>query len=135
LRTGDDPRITANGADVLCGGFTVPAGWSLKAKGLPRGPVIQGFGEFSVATGELVTILDAVRAPLALTAGHANPYQQALYGDVFPRLLWTGQDAQVTIGLNDGGHAVIVRDGRVRHLPWPGGIAIPSGPGVPGVAW
>jgi hypothetical protein len=131
----DDPRITANGADVLCGGYTIPAGWSTEAKGLPQGPVTQGFGEFSVATGKLVTILGAIRAPISLEGKSANPYQQSVTDDVFPFLLWTSQDAQVTIGLTDGGHAVLVRDGQTLRIPWPLSIAIPSGANAPGAAW
>jgi hypothetical protein len=131
----DDPRITPGGADVLCGGYTIPAGWSIEAKGYPRGPVTQGFGEFSLSTGKLVTILGAVRAPLSFTGSQPSPYQVATSDDVFPLLLWTSQDAQVTIGLTDGGHAVVVRDGRARRIPWPLSIAIPFGSNSPGTAW
>jgi hypothetical protein len=131
----DDPRLSANGADVFCGGYTVPAGWSIEAKGYPRGPVTQGFGEFSVATGKLVAILGAVRAPISLEGSSPNPYDQATTEDVFPFLLWASPDARVTIGLTDGGHAVLVRDGRTRRIPWPLSIAIPFGSNVPGAAW
>jgi hypothetical protein len=47
----DAPRLTANGADILCGGIALPAGWSFEAKGYPKGPAMQGFAEFSVRTG------------------------------------------------------------------------------------
>jgi hypothetical protein len=131
----DDPLITPSGADVLCGGYTIPAGWSIEAKGYPKGPVTQGFGEFSALTGKLVTILGAVRAPLFQASVQPNPYQQAATDDVFPFLLWTGQDARVTIGLMDGGHAVVVRDGHARRIPWPLSIAIPFDSNIPGTAW
>jgi hypothetical protein len=97
--------------------------------------VTQGFGEFSLSTGTLVTILGAVRAPLSFTGSQPNPYQQATTDDVFPLLLWTSQDAQVTTGLTDGGHAVVVRDGRARRIPWPPSIAIPFDSNSPGAAW
>lgn len=131
----DDPRLSANGADALCGGYTIPAGWSIEAKGYPRGPVTQGFGEFSVATGKLVAILGAVRAPVSQAGTPPNPYDQAVTDDVFPFLLWASPDARVTIGLTDGGHALLVRDGRTRRLPWPLSIAIPFDSNVPGAAW
>jgi hypothetical protein len=131
----DDLRLSANGADVLCGGYTLPAGWSIEAKGYPTGPVTQGFGEFSAATGKLVAILGAVRAPVSLAVSPPNPYKQATTADIFPFLLWTSPDARVTIGLTDGGHAVLVRDGRTRRIPWPLSVAIPFGSNVPGAAW
>jgi hypothetical protein len=128
-------RLLANGADVLCGGYTIPAGWSIEAKGFPKGQVTQGFGEFSVTTGRLVAILGQVRAPISLAASPANPYQQETSAGNFPFLLWASADAQVTIGLTDGGHAVLVRDGRTRRLPWPLSIAIPYDSAAPGAAW
>jgi len=131
----DGPRLLANGADVLCGGYTIPAGWSIEAKGFPKGQVTQGFGEFSVTTGRLVAILGQVRAPISLAASPANPYQQETNAGNFPFLLWASADAQVTIGLTDGGHAVLVRDGRTRRLPWPLSIAIPYDSAAPGAAW
>ena len=42
---------------------------------------------------------------------------------------------RVTIGLTDGGHAVVVRDGHVRRIPWPLSIAIPFDSNAPGTAW
>jgi len=131
----DGPVITPGGTDVLCGGFTLPAGWSVEVKGYPRGTVTQGFGEFSLRTGKLVGILGAVRAPLPFTSGQPNPYLQATTDTVFPFLLYTSQHAQVTIGLTDGGHAVVVRDGRTRRIPWPLSIAIPFDSNAPGTAW
>jgi hypothetical protein len=130
-----NPLLTPDGADVLCGGYTVPPGWSIESKGFPRVPVTQGFGEFSVATGKLVTILGAIRAPLSLAGGQPNPYNQQVTDDVFPFLLWASADARVAIGLTDGGHAVVVRDGRVKRIAWPVSIAIPYDSNVPGVAW
>jgi hypothetical protein len=131
----DGPVITPGGTDVLCGGFTLPAGWSIATKGYPRTTVTQGFGELSLRTGKLVRILGAVRAPLSLTGGQPNPYLQATTDEVFPFLLYASQDAQVTIGLTDGGHAVVVRDGHVRRIPWPLSIAIPFDSNAPGTAW
>jgi hypothetical protein len=119
----DTPRLLADGADVLCGGYAIPAGWSIAAKGLPNGPVAQGFGEFSVATGKLVAILGQVRAPLSDAASPAS------------YLLWASADARVTIGLTNSGHAVLVRDGHTTRLPWPH-IASDTWDAAPlGIAW
>ena len=127
----DAPRLTANGADVLCGAVTLPTGWSFEAKGWPTGPVIQGFAEFSVRTGKQVAVLGAVRAPLSFSVKGQNAY---LDWD-FPTLLWASADAQVTIGLTDGGHAVLVRDGRTQRGWWSDPIVSPLGSNLPGIAW
>ena len=75
-----------------------------------------------------------LRGPLSF-ASSPNPYQQAVTDDVFPFLLWTSHAAKVTIGLTDGGHAVVVRDGHVKRIAWPLNIAIPFDGNVPGAAW
>ena len=129
------PQLTANGADVLCGGFALPAGWSIAAKGFPTGPVTQGFAEFSVRTGKLIAILGAARAPVRFSVSTPNPYQQSVIDYVLPYLLWASSDAQVTIGLTDGGHAVVVRDGHVQRIPWSASTASPSGSTLPSIAW
>jgi hypothetical protein len=126
------PQLTADGADVLCGGFAVPAGWSMQAKGFPTRPVTQGLAEFSIRTGKLVAILGAARAPVQFKTTAATG---TVIKDIFPVLLWTSSDAQVTIGLTDDGHAVVVRDGHVQRIPWSTAIASPSGTTLPSVAW
>jgi hypothetical protein len=71
----------------------------------------------------------------ARPGGQRNPHLRAATDDVFPFLLYTSQDAQVTIGLTDGGHAVVVRDGHLRRIPWRLSIAIPFDSNAPGTAW
>ena len=124
----DAPRLTANGAEIVCGAVELPPGWSFEAKGWPTGPVTQGFAEFSVRTGKLVAFLGAVRGPWVFK--EPNGYLEW----VFPTLLWASSDAQVTIGMTDG-HAVVVRDGRTQRSPMPDSIVNPLNPNIPGIAW
>jgi hypothetical protein len=110
-----DAFLSANGAYILCGGFTVPKGWP--GIGLER-PFSAGFAEFSAATGKLVTIL-------------GRQTGRTMSG--VPYLLWASPSATVLIGTVDG-RGFVVRDGREQTIPWSSGIAGTEGSSIPAIA-
>jgi hypothetical protein len=134
-----DPIMSPNGADILCGGWVVPAGWKTSRVGTyPEGPVTQGFAEFSAATGKLITILGAWRAPLPTTqvspllggAGKVTVLNQA----ALPYLLWASPDGTTVIGTANG-RGIVADAGRAQSIPWSARITVPGGSAVPGAAW
>lgn len=131
-----DPFLSANGAYVLCGGYTVPKGTVPPA--IPKGPVTRGFGEFSATTGRLITILGAHYGPLPTIRVKA-PFpglqtQTGINGSALPYLLWASSDARILIG-EVNGRGVVVRDGHEQTIPWSSRIAVPEGSNIPAAAW
>lgn len=120
-----DPFLSANGAYVLCGGYSDPQ-WRLNELP-PSLPVTQGFGEFSAATGKLITILGVWRAPVLTPEAGGGMI-------TYPYLLWASPDASVLIG-EAGGHAFVVRDGRRQPIPWSADISTALSSSAPGAAW
>lgn len=120
-----DPFLSSNGAYVLCGGYSDPQ-WRLNELP-PSLPVTQGFGEFSAATGKLITILGVWRAPVLTPEAGGGMI-------TYPYLLWASPDASVLIG-EAGGHAFVVRDGRRQPIPWSADISTALSSSAPGAAW
>jgi hypothetical protein len=120
-----DPFLSANGAYVLCGGYTDPQ-WRLNQLP-PSAPVTQGFGEFSATTGKLIAILGAWRAPVSTPESGVNVI-------TFPYLLWASPDASTVIG-EAGGHAFVVRNGHRQSIPWSANISTALSSSAPGAAW
>jgi hypothetical protein len=123
-----DPFLSANGAYVLCGGYTDP---SRTTHGyypdFPAGSVTQGVGEFSAATGKLITILGAFSAPVATVENGVNVITD-------PLLLWASPDAKTLI-IEDDGHVFAVADGHRQAIPWSADTSTALGANVPGAAW
>ena len=98
----------------------------------------QGFAEFSAATGKLITILGAWRAPLPTTqvspllggAGKVTVLNQA----ALPYLLWASPDGTTVIGTANG-RGIVADAGRAQSIPWSARITVPGGSAVPGAAW
>jgi len=138
-----DPILSANGADILCGGWVVPTGFRAPVTGgFPRGAVTQGFAEFSARTGKLITILGAWRAPLPtarvkdplLSPGGRSATVTVLNRAALPYLLWASADATTVIGTANG-RGIAVGGGLSQVFPWSSRIAVPAGSSVPGAAW
>lgn len=139
-----DPILSANGAYILCGGWVVPTGRKpgSPAGAYPTGPVTQGFAEFSAATGKLITILGASRAPLPTTrvspvtlgpsagSGTVTVVNQA----ALPYLLWASPDGTTVIGTANG-RGIVAGRGGAQSIPWSSRITVPGGSSVPGAAW
>ncbi len=128
-----DPFLSANGAYILCGGYTDP---NRKSHGyypfFPSGPTTQGVGEFSATTGKLIAILGAWRGPVETL--EAMPGGFKANAITYPHLLWASPDAKVLIG-EAGGHAFVTRDGRRQPIPWSADISTALGSSAPGAAW
>jgi hypothetical protein len=143
-----DPMLSANGKYILCGGWLTPKGYKPSSKFAlfpdvyPKGPVTQGFAEFSVTTGKLITILGAWRTPLPTirvhgelsSSGNSGPTITVVNLDALPRLLWASADGTTVIGTANG-RGITVHDGRSQAIPWSALIAVPAGSSVPGAAW
>ena len=142
-----DPILSANGKYILCGGWLVPRGYKPSSKyavfrdAYPKGPVTQGFAEFSATTGRLITILGARRAPLPTArvqglslSGNGGPMMTVANMTALPRLLWVSADAATVIGTANG-RGITVHDGRTQAIPWSSLITVPAGSSVPGAAW
>jgi hypothetical protein len=141
-----DPILSANGKYIMCGGWLVPKGYKPSSKyalfpeAYPQGPVTQGFAEFSAATGRLITILGAWRAPLPTArvqlslSGTGGPMTTVVNVTALPRLLWASGDAATVIGTANG-RGITVHDGRTQAIPWSSLITVPAGSSVPGAAW
>jgi hypothetical protein len=130
-----DPFLSANGSYILCGGYTFPRNPGNHGLDLfPKGPVTQGFGEFSATTGKLIAILGPRRAPLSLTriTSAAGDFTTVSNSDL-PFLLWADPSASVLLG-TENGHGVVVRDGRVQAIPWSSSITGTKGSQIPAIA-
>jgi hypothetical protein len=132
-----DPFLSANGAYILCGGYTVPKGSVTGTAAFPTGPVTQGFGEFSATTGKLITILAPRRGPLPMIRTKSPfpglPSQSTINLSAVPYLLWAGPDARILIGIVTG-HGVLIRDGREQAIPWSSSITGTEGSQIPAIA-
>jgi hypothetical protein len=133
-----EPVLSGNGKYILCGGHVVPAGLKAAAEygftdvtggAFPKGPVTQGFAEFSATTGKLITILGAWRAPLP----HIGP--SVIAGAKLPCVLWASPDASTVIGTANG-QGIVIHGGRAQQIPWSSRITPPPASSfVPGAAW
>jgi hypothetical protein len=138
-----EPILSPNGADILCGGWVMPAGFRAPITGgFPKGRVTQGFAEFSAKTGKLIAILGAWRAPLptvrvkdllASPAGRSATVT-VVNQTALPYLLWASADGTTVIGTANG-RGIAVHDGRSQVIPWSSRIGVPAGSNVPGAAW
>jgi hypothetical protein len=132
-----DPFLSANGAYVLCGGYTIPKGSVTRGASYPAGPVTQGFGEFSATTGKLITILAPRFGPLpvvrvkSLVSG--LPSRTTADLAMLPYLLWASPDARILIGTVRG-HGVVIRDGREQAIGWSSSITGTEGSQIPAIA-
>jgi hypothetical protein len=116
--------LSSDGTTVTCAGSDWPkarTGMSGRKTTLPPNaaqptvspsPVTYGFGEFSVATGQLVTIIDPTVDP-----SNAAVNQQ---------LYWT--DGAALIGTLDG-PVFVLKGGRPRDIPWAADISPAQGSG------
>lgn len=128
-----DPFLSANGAYILCGGYTVPHGSNLID---PKEAVTQGFAEFSATTGKLITILSPRRGPLPTIRTKLFPgrlSQTAINSSALPYLLWASPDARILIGTVNG-KGVVIRDGHERTIPWSSSITGTEGSQIPAIA-
>jgi hypothetical protein len=133
-----DPFLSANGAYILCGGYTVPKGSVTGGGSHPKGPVTQGFGEFSATTGKLITILAPRLGPLPMLqvnlAIPGLPSQTTTVNlPALPYLLWASPDARILIG-TVAGRGVVIRDGREQAIPWSSSITGTAGSQIPAIA-
>jgi hypothetical protein len=123
-----DPFLSANGAYVLCGGYTDP---TRKTHGyypeFPAGSVTQGIGEFSATTGNLITILGAFTGPVTMSEGGA-------YALTVPYLLWASPDAKTLI-IDDDGHVYVIGDGHEQAIPWSANTSTALSANLPGASW
>jgi len=123
-----DPFLSANGAYVLCGGYTDPTRTTHGYyPDFPAGSVTQGVGEFSATTGNLITILGAFSGPVTKPAAGAVAV-------VVPYLLWASPDAKTLI-VEDDGHVYVVGDGHKQAIPWSADISTALSANLPGAAW
>jgi hypothetical protein len=123
-----DPFLSANGAYVLCGGYTDPTRTTHGYyPDFPAGSVTQGVGEFSAATGKLITILGEFRGPVTKPEGGGTAITD-------PLLLWASPDAKTLI-IDDDGQVSVVADGHKQTIPWSADISTALGANLPGVAW
>ena len=123
-----DPFLSANGAYVLCGGYTDPTRTTHGYyPDFPAGPVTQGVGEFSVATGKLITVLGAFSGPVTKPEDGATAI-------IDPILLWASPDAKTLI-VEDDGHVFAIGNGHKQTIPWSADISTAIGANVPGAAW
>jgi hypothetical protein len=114
-----DPFLSANGAYVLCGGYTDPTRTTHGYyPNYPAGSVTQGVGEFSATTGNLITILGAFSGPVTKPEAGATAV-------IVPDLLWASPDAKT----------LIVADGHKQAIPWSADISTALGANLPGAAW
>jgi hypothetical protein len=130
-----DPFLSANGAYILCGGYRYPRRKPhvFYYPYFPKGPVTQGFGEFSAKTGKLIAVLGAWRAPVQTTGVMPHTHLPVTV-ITLPYLLWASPNAKILIG-EEGGHAFVLRDGRRQAIPWSSHISTALSSNVPGASW